>query len=396
MPMASDYEAIERDNVRRRGEEFDDIGRLVAEQLYSDRTHFIYELLQNAEDALARRAASEARAEFPRSVTFLLRNAALEVAHYGQPFSTDDVRAICDILKGTKTNDASQIGKFGIGFKSVYAFTASPEIHSGDEHFRIERYIRPQGIPAVDLKDSQTRFLFPFNHAELRAADAFDLIGKRLQQLGPRTLLFLRNVNAIAWGMAGGTKGVYRRQTKQEGPLRRVTLTGESEGREQRESWMVFERPVHLLGESVTARVEVAYQLGRDERTGRDVIKPVAESPLVVFFPTEKDTRLGFLIQGPYRTTPARDNVIGHTHNAQLVRETAQLVVDSLQHLKDLGLLTISALREATVADPPGDTRPYARDAGQARPWQRSSPSLFGCSARPTLPLDRESELALR
>ena len=35
-------------------------------------------------------------------------------------------------------------------------------------------------------------------------------------------------------------------------------------------------------------------------------------SPLVVFFPTEKETFLGFLIQGPYRTTPARDNVPEH------------------------------------------------------------------------------------
>ena len=53
--MPSDYDAIRRDNVHRRGEEFDDIGRLVAEQLYADRTHFVYELLQNAEDALQRR-----------------------------------------------------------------------------------------------------------------------------------------------------------------------------------------------------------------------------------------------------------------------------------------------------------------------------------------------------
>ena len=44
--MASDYQKITDDNIRRRGTEFDDIGRLISEQLYPDRAHFIYELLR--------------------------------------------------------------------------------------------------------------------------------------------------------------------------------------------------------------------------------------------------------------------------------------------------------------------------------------------------------------
>src|SRR5689334_7125093 len=135
--MPSNYDAIRQDNIHRRGEEFDDIGRLVAEQLYADRTHFIYELLQNAEDALQRRRRAQPDHGYPDSVAFHLYSDRLEVRHCGKPFSEDDVRAITDILKGTKRDDQEQIGRFGIGFKSVYAFTASPEIHSGDEHFRI-------------------------------------------------------------------------------------------------------------------------------------------------------------------------------------------------------------------------------------------------------------------
>ena len=53
--MPCNYDKITKDNIRRRGEEFDDIGRLISQQLYSDRSHFVYELLQNAEDALERR-----------------------------------------------------------------------------------------------------------------------------------------------------------------------------------------------------------------------------------------------------------------------------------------------------------------------------------------------------
>lgn len=43
--MPSDYQRITQDNIRRRGEESDDIGELLSRELYSGRTHFIYELL---------------------------------------------------------------------------------------------------------------------------------------------------------------------------------------------------------------------------------------------------------------------------------------------------------------------------------------------------------------
>src|SRR5690554_3995007 len=141
--MPSDYQAITAENIRRRGEAFDDIGQLISEQFYSDQTHFIYELIQNAEDALQKRQQDQPDANLPNSITFRLYRDRLEVSHYGKPFTTDDVIGISDILRGTKGNDPAQIGKFGIGFKSVYAFTSTPEVHSGDEHFRIERYIRP-------------------------------------------------------------------------------------------------------------------------------------------------------------------------------------------------------------------------------------------------------------
>ena len=72
---------------------------------------------------------------------------------------------------------------------------------------------------------------------------------------------------------------------------------------------------------------------------------PCHDSPLVVSFPTEKETFLGFLVQGPYRTTPARDNVPGHDPSNQLlVRETAALLCDVLRQLRDDGLLTVDVL----------------------------------------------------
>ena len=39
--MPSDYAAITRENIRRRGEDFEDIGNFLAEKLYGDRSHFL-------------------------------------------------------------------------------------------------------------------------------------------------------------------------------------------------------------------------------------------------------------------------------------------------------------------------------------------------------------------
>jgi hypothetical protein len=69
------------------------------------------------------------------------------------------------------------------------------------------------------------------------------------------------------------------------------------------------------------------------------------QSLLTVFFPTEKETFLGFLVQGPYRTTPARDNIPEHDpSNQALVRETAALLADVLRELRADGLLTVEVL----------------------------------------------------
>ena len=65
----------------------------------------------------------------------------------------------------------------------------------------------------------------------------------------------------------------------------------------------------------------------------------------MVSFPTEKETHLKFLIQGPYKTTPARDNIPkDDIWNAELIKETALLVADSLLMIRDLSLLTTDFL----------------------------------------------------
>ena len=326
--LPADYEKIRDENVARYG--WDTAVLDLLGQLYSERTHFIFELIQNAEDAGATELAFE------------LFDDRLEVRHDGRPFTEADVRGVCGVGKSGKSGDLTKIGKFGIGFKSVYAYTRSPRIHSADEHFRIERYVRPVSADPLDGPASGTLFVFPFDHDAIAAPIAVRQIASALNQLEPGTLLFLRNIERVRIGGVQIADSVLERAAESRTrSSRHITLTN-GPGRAD-EEWFVWHRELGELGQPAL-RVEIAFRVRAT--AGERLLVRREDAPLVVFFPTQKETFLGFLIQGPYRTTPARDNVPEHDpSNQALVRETAALLTDVLRELRDDGLLTVDVLQ---------------------------------------------------
>ncbi|MBG1269291.1 sacsin N-terminal ATP-binding-like domain-containing protein [Nostoc sp. WHI] len=301
--------------------------------MYSDRTHFIYELLQNAEDAGATK------------VIFKLFNDRLEVYHNGRLFTEEDVQGICGLVKSTKKEDLTKIGKFGIGFKSVYAYTDSPEIHSGDEHFFIEHYVRPHAVTSdVISGEYTTLFIIKFNRQDLSKAVAYQEIETHLQKFNPRNLLFLRHIKEIYWHLEKGQKGVCKREIlNHDAGYQRISVSLNTSLHNSQETWLVFNQSI---SSQPTLKVEVAFLLQKDKKTQQEQIVSVSSSQLVVYFPTEKETHLNFLVQGPYRTTPDRAKIPPNdTFNRELIETTADLVASILLKLKDIGLLTVSCLQ---------------------------------------------------
>jgi hypothetical protein len=343
--VPADYQRIREENIARYG--WDTAVLDLLGQLYSERTHFIFELIQNAEDAGATELA------------FDLFEDRLELRHDGRPFTDADVRGVCGVGQSGKSGDLTSIGKFGIGFKSVYAYTRTPRIHSGSEHFRIENFVRPAAEAPVAQAPGETRFVFPFDHDTVPTEVATREIATALGALQPRILLFLRNIERIRTGGPGAERSLMERAAaERRGASRRVTVARNG----RREEWLAWQRPVEG---HPGQRVEVAFALAG----GR--IATLGQSPLTVFFPTEKETFLGFLIQGPYRTTPARDNIPGDDpSNQALVRQTAALLADVLPELRDDGLLTADALQALPLQAarfPPGSMfRPLFDAAGDA------------------------------
>lgn len=339
--VASNYEAICEENRESYGTKGAQKSGKLAAGLYDDRTHFIFELLQNAEDALGRRGEWHGS----RKVSFTLSATRLTLSHFGKPFDEADVRSVCDIAESTKNE--SSIGRFGLGFKSVYTVTDLPEIHSGDEDFAIENYVFPKRLERSARAPDETQIILPLKPQDTTAAQE---ITAGFRHLGPGALLFLRHIDEINWSVEGGPSGFYLRNTPETlGPnVQRVTVIGQESGQpEVDQNWLVFRRDVFSAEGKKVGRVEIAFSVvAVKDAPGRWAAQPLARSPLVVFFPTVVESHLGFLVQGPYRTTPSRDNIPpGDPWNQYLVRETSSLLVEALRWMRDNAMLDVAALR---------------------------------------------------
>ena len=227
--MPADYAKIRDENVARYG--WDTAVLDLLGHLYSERTHFIFELIQNAEDAGATALAFELFAD------------RLEVRHDGRPFTEADVRGVCGVAQSGKSGDLTKIGQFGIGFKSVYAYTRTPQVHSGAEHFRIDHYVRPAAVDPADpgsagtTTSPQTLFVFPFDLETVAAGTAVAEISAALSRIEPATLLFLRSITRLRAHGAGVTDTVIERRTQPRTPAspaspagRHITLTRDTRG----------------------------------------------------------------------------------------------------------------------------------------------------------------------
>ena len=315
------------------------IKRLLTE-LYPDNAHFIYELLQDAED--------------PRAIVvrFTLSNEEIEFEHNGERlFDLKDVESITSIGASTKRDDPTSIGKFGVGFKAVFAYTSTPEIHSGDFHFRIQDLVVPatNGVKVIVFGEKETRFIFPFDHPTKRPPQAVEEIKRGLQALGDNTLLFLNHICLIEYLLPDGSLGSLERIEHKNG---HIEIHAFHPGGEKTVShWLRYQKDVDVVdedGKTKICRIAIAYSLQQEDKKKNHPewkIVPLDHGQVSIYFPAEKETSsLRFHIHAPFASTVARDSVRDCEANRQLRNCIAGLVVDSLTDIRDRGMLTMGFL----------------------------------------------------
>ena len=99
--------------------------------IYTDSKRFIYEMLQNADDA----SSSSGKLE----IQIQIIGQYLVISHQGEIFTEIDVESICSVGDGNKKGDANKTGFKGIGFKSVFSHSDYVIINSGNYSFRFDK-----------------------------------------------------------------------------------------------------------------------------------------------------------------------------------------------------------------------------------------------------------------
>lgn len=313
-----------------------DINLDIFEDFYPDKAHFVFELLQNAEDT----GATEC--------TFYLTADELRFRHNGKrQFGESDIKSITGIHNSTKTKSSDQIGKFGVGFKSVFIYTLTPQIHSGDYSFSIKNLVMPETIERISDLGNDTLFCLPFNNPQKKVAkEAFLEIEQGLSNLTELTLLFLKNIGSIRWLINGEPSGHLFREEHSDHHIEVVkqangTIASSSHFLRFSQSVIGLESQHVCLAFPLVA-LSAGQPLEKD-RPIHENFKIVSARPgrVSVFFPAEKETSgLRFHVHGPFIPTLDRSSVKDADANSPLFAQIATFAAESLHKIRDLNMLS--------------------------------------------------------
>jgi len=354
-------------------------------QVASDyRGRLVYELLQNADDAMVGQATQDDR------VAFVVTDDALWMANSGRPLTDADVQGLCGLGASSKVDAVgtkrASIGHKGLGFKSVLEITDAPAVYSHHHAFELGAAVArplidelwhdlgqttaPRAVPAMRFpaaiddpmavarwtelseRGFNTAFCFPFRDGldgEQRTALTDRLVGLTLT-----TILFLKHLETVTVEI-----DQMGREEQREWSVAREHLDGDR--------WVPvpgFDRSGRFRvgvnssdGESATFLVahDADVEIGSNrvgltgpawdgvERTEVSVATLASDTPgempeewrrFHVFLPTAEPSPYQVLVNGAFATDLSRQQVRVSDergdYNAHLVRQAARLFVGEL------------------------------------------------------------------
>jgi superfamily II DNA or RNA helicase len=346
--------------------------RRITQGGYGDRQ--LFELVQNAADEITGRPGGK--------IQVVLTESHLYCANEGDPVTPEGAETILRMSMSKKRG--GQIGRFGVGVKSVLVVTDTPQFFSRTGSFGFDRawsYEQIRAVPGVSDRYGPAfdapvlRMARPLNDAAERAADPVldELLGWATTVV---RLPLLKGADArLGKDMHGG--GFSDREEFPPGfqlfsphvaevvledrrprPMARRTLTTRQDDEvrtvwEARtgkatasEEWRVFtlthspgpaaRSDAGELHDRITLDVSWAVPvLEKDPRSG------LYQSPRTrgrgrfwSFFPTKYEMSLSGILNGAWKTNEDRQNLLDSSpFNREMIRVSAALVVDSLRNL---------------------------------------------------------------
>ncbi|XP_035259283.1 protein NO VEIN isoform X1 [Anguilla anguilla] len=302
--------------------------RLSAE-LYSKDTHFVLELIQNADDNSYPLAG-----DVQPALAFVLEKDCITILNNESGFEEKNIRAICDVGRSTKgKHKYGYIGQKGIGFKSVFKVTDCPEINSNGFHICFDKNSGPMGyiLPhwleeerpvctdLLELKQHSwsTKISLPLRSESYQTRNLF-------HDVHPSLLLFLHRLRSIT---------IVNQNDKRQVSMTRRDLSHnilEVQHTDGVERWLVVKRMLspRMIKEGVES-TELALAFKLTDSTSEMNIQP-EKQPVFAFLPL-RSFGFRFIIQGDFDIPSSREDVDRDSYWNQWLRsEIPQLFLHAM------------------------------------------------------------------
>lgn len=315
----------------------------------------VLELVQNGADAVTEEADSkDAGADQGTArIHVLFDGTRLYVANTGAPLSREGIKAL--LTSHSSPKRGNQIGRFGIGFKSLLRLGGTIDILSRSDSLRFDPLRCQQEVrsacklaandaaPSLRLawaldraaEERQDPRLRDFHwattvvRAEVKKQAMTEHLVTEIAEFPARFLLFISSAVDLTLESQDGEPRRIRRSHDGDAV---VLHDGQSSSR-----WRLVERSVQVT--EAAALADATHLHRRDEvpltwaiplDAGRD-----DAGRFWAFFPTQTPTRLPGILNAPWKVNSDRQSIIDGEWNRALMRETAVMIAGALPTLAD-------------------------------------------------------------
>ncbi|HFU75055.1 MAG TPA: hypothetical protein ENK66_02300 [Arcobacter sp.] len=321
-------ESFEKEKGTKSYKRVQDMAKIISENLYSEDSHFIYELIQNAQD-------NSYDTIDKKKLDFFVSKDGILIKNNEKGFKDTQIEAICDFANSTKKDkNLGYVGEKGIGFKSVFAITDEPAIHSNGYRFffKKDEYIEPYWIDNSNIKkypkefqdNSTTNIYLPYGEDFENQID----IERKIQDIEAILLLFLDNLDEI---------NIYNNNKH----LLAVTKTStmeygqncvEIQSKGIKEKFVVYSKEIKCKEE---IKEEKRKNVQKRQLILAFPLKKIEDTRVFAFLPTEINTGLPFLIQADFLLNASRGDILKDKEwNKWLLSEIVSFFVEIFNKLQ--------------------------------------------------------------
>ncbi|GII52789.1 hypothetical protein Pth03_11780 [Planotetraspora thailandica] len=327
-------------------EEHANIERSITQGGYGHRQ--LYELVQNGADEL--------QTEPGGGIHVILTNEALYCANLGTPVTPQGAQTI--LASHLSRKRGTEIGRFGLGFKSVLSISDRPQFFSrtgsfgwdaAQAHQRITSRVEFSGPTPVLriahlLDPNEERHADPILDELMQWATTvikLPLTGDHVHRLmsdvwmfPPEFILFSPHVGKLTLDDRRNPYAVIRRQIVVQGHGNRRSLVTSEADRRHESEWLVF-TTVHFPTDK--AKQDAGEYHDREQVPLAWAVPTSGQhgpGSFWAFFPTTYETTLRGVLNAPWKTNEDRQNLLQHNaFNEELMEVAANLIVSALPEL---------------------------------------------------------------